>query len=101
MNKRKFATDIHQDTYKAIAISTSHLTQDDKDKLTNTAESDCGMIVERDTGYFIKLYDEVEYTRNLIDNLSQGAQDVIMACHDGGFTMIEFDRDADELLEYT
>ena len=97
---RKFATDIHQDQYKCIGLSTSHLTRDDKDKLTRTAATDCGMIMERDTGYFIKLYVEKEYALDLIDNLSQEAQDVIMACHEAGFRLIEFDRDADELLEY-
>ena len=55
---RVFATDIHQDQYKCIGLSTSHLTQYDKDTLTNTAATDCGMIMERDTGYFIKLYCE-------------------------------------------
>jgi hypothetical protein len=97
---KKFAIDIHSDKYACIALSTSHLTQNDKDKLTNTATTDCGMIMERDTGYFIKLYVDKEYTLYLIDNLSQEAQDVIMACHNAGFQLIEFDRDADELLEY-
>lgn len=100
MPKRKFATDIHEDKYQCIGVSTSHLTSDDKDKLSLTADGECNMIMERDTGFFIKLYEETEYTHNLCDNLSQEAQDVIMACHAAGFRMIEFDCDADELLEY-
>lgn len=99
MNTLKFATDIHQDTYACIAVSTSHFTESDLAKLSATTSSN--MIMERDTGFFIKLYNEKEYNQDLCDNLTHTAQDVIMACHEAGFRLIEIDNAADELLEYS
>lgn len=81
------------ESYVNVAVSIGHFTDDDVAKLFSSISSN--MIMERDTGFFIKLYDEVEYTQNLIDNLSDEAQQVILQAHAYGARMVEIDRDAE------
>lgn len=106
MTKRKFATDIHQDTYKCIAISTIHVIDNGDEDTMNTCVEDerapmHGMVMKRDYGWFMKLYSEWDgILEDSVSCFSVELQEIIRACHDAGFRMIEFDRDADELLEY-
>ena len=92
-----YSLERHTDQYKCIAISTIHLTDEDIDKL-GAASVSSNMITERDTGFFIKLYDKAEHNQNLCDNLSESAQGIIMTAFEQGFRMIEFDSDAESLM---
>lgn len=90
------------DTYACLALSAGHLSKQDVDYLDALAgKKEDQMVMRRDTGYFIKLYDELSY--NLCpprgDNrdrsgMSQGLADIIIFAHDMGFRLIEFDADA-------
>ncbi len=82
------------DTYRTTAISTAHLSESDKELLSYLAlRDDFQLIMERDAGYFIKIYEDVEcyadetvYSDNLLG--------LILSAHQAGFRMIEFDTDA-------
>ncbi|MDC8832834.1 DUF5983 family protein [Alteromonas gilva] len=70
-----------------------HLTPNDIEQLRNlAARDDFQMVMERDTGFVVKLYEEVEdfagepYSCNLLG--------LLMSAHQAGFRMVEFDSDA-------
>lgn len=84
-----------EDQYKVIGISTGHLSEEDKIKLNEMAHnSNCGMVTGRDTGWFIKLYNETEYNTDLFSGFSEQAKKLLDTVHKSGFTMVEFDNDA-------
>lgn len=84
-----------EDQYKVIGISTGHLSEEDKIKLNEMAHnSNCGMVTGRDTGWFIKLYNETEYNTDLFSGFSEQAKKLLDTVYKSGFTMVEFDCDA-------
>ena len=93
----------HADQYKALALSTGHLRQEDKQILTNMAFN-TGMITERDTGWFIKLF---ELMGNIAESasvweenypfISEHLRHIFMGAYLAGYRMIEFDSDADTI----
>lgn len=93
------------DYYSVVAISTEHITEDDSEKLANMSQNN-NMIMNRDTGFFIKLYqDEVDFdglTLSL-EGHSDSVKNIIRWAHNKGFQMIELDCDGmkiDELPTY-
>ena len=86
------------ETYSCAAISTAHMTLTDSMALTRLVAQGDGMIMIRDTGFFIKLYEEPEYNRR--DKLSAGLNDLIEHLHSQGFRLVEFDQDADKLDDW-
>lgn len=88
--------------YICIAMSTAHMTLDDKNKLDATGYierakigrvgKNSGMIMARDTGYFVKLYDELDY--NFRPVLSPAFNEAIKFVHRQGARLVEFDSDA-------
>jgi len=81
-----------EDQYKTIAVSTIHLSEQDKARLTELADDKmCNMVLERDTGWFIKLYDETESNEH---GVSDSLNLIFTVCLEAGFRMIEFDCDA-------
>lgn len=90
------ALESSKDQYKAISISTSHLTMADMLRLTSLAYSDSNgaMILSRDTGFFQKLYNESEY--NINKSMSPEYNFIVETAHQAGFRMIEFDSSATE-----
>lgn len=93
------------ETYQTIAVSTQHLSRHDDLALSAAAQGvgkTDNMIMERDTGYFIKLYlDEDGENLNHRPQLSLGANMVIAWAHAQGFQMIEFDCDAEPLKHFS
>lgn len=84
------------ETYKALAVSTAHLTPEDIIILQQeAADSEEWMVMAREPGFFIKLYDEVD--ANLHHGHSESIKKIIEYAVNQGFRMIEFDRDASEL----
>lgn len=85
------------ESYKAAALSTAHLTQNDVSELQKLAGSD-PMIMERDTGVFIKLYcgSEEGMAANFRPQFSDELKRIIRVLLSRGYQMIEFDADAEE-----
>lgn len=82
-----------EDSYKAIGISTYHLSLDDTVDLDGLAfDRECNMVMKRDTGWFVKLYDSPQ--ANDREHLTEHLKSLFRACLGAGFRMIEFDADA-------
>ena len=82
------------ETYKVMALSTAHLTEDDIRILTEEAnDSDEWMVMQREPGFFIKLYAD-ESDLNYTHGHSQTLKQIIRYAVSHGYEMIEFDRDA-------
>lgn len=82
-----------EDTYKAIGIYIGHLSKPDREALKELSEDgEVTMVMERDTGFFVKLYDEAKY--NVYGELSDLANNILAFAYEAGFRMIEFDCDA-------
>ncbi len=83
-----------QDSYRVISISTAHLSPGDiigLDSLAN--DSECQMVMKRDTGYFVKLYDDIETNNGFIGH-SDSFDNIVINAYEAGYRMIEFDCDA-------
>lgn len=87
------------ETYKVMVVYTGHITKDDNDLLHSLTHRHPhalehplrNMIMDRDTGYFIKLYDELEL--NLCPEHSSSFNKLIKWAFNNGFRMIEIDCD--------
>ena len=80
--------------YKTLCISTEDIGPQD---LHNLHHIDSEMIMERDYGFFIKLYEEEEYNMDEFQGLDWKTLMIIKAARDAGFRMIEIDCDAQPL----
>lgn len=81
--------------YKAVAISTADITQHD---MNNLPHIDSGMIMQRDTGFFIKLYEEAEYNLMEFQHLSFQLNTILQQAHYLGYRMVEIDCDAEPVM---
>ena len=79
--------------YAVAALNTAHLAEGDHGALSRagTTMTD-GMVFERETGYFIKLYDQLE--QNLRTGFSPTLRRIVADLHGKGYRMLEFDTDA-------
>lgn len=85
-----------REQYKTVCFSTGHLTGRDCKTLEELALDDsCNMIMKRDTGWFVKLYDEVGDNSYYV-GMSEFFFTILNAALAAGFRMVEFDCDADE-----
>ena len=83
------------DQYKTLGVSTSHLTIDDLKALEEIADDlNCNMILSRDTGWFVKLYDEP--FDNFHKGMSESFNKILIGALSAGYRMVEFDCDATE-----
>lgn len=89
---------VKEDFYKVVVLSTAHLTEGDKDAMELGNHDNSQMIMKRDTGFFVKLYDEVE--SNYCGFMSESLLKIIRWAHHERFSMIEFDSDARELSQF-
>ncbi len=81
------------DSYKVIGICNAHLCEGDKSMLDMMASDDeCNMVMKRDTGWFVKLYDAPEFNER--EDMSSNLKKLLRGCLGAGFRMIEFDADA-------
>lgn len=78
--------------YHTLSLSTSHLPEEDIQKLTDLSIENVNFILVRDTGVFIKLYSELEY--NSCGGLSDAYTSLIAYAASHGYGMIELDADA-------
>lgn len=87
--------------YKVLVLSTGHLTESDSRVLSSLAKTD-SMIAERDTGYFLKLYvPEGPNDHNYRLGMSPDFHRIVAYATAKGFLMIEFDRDAAPVAEFS
>lgn len=87
------------DQYKVIAINTCHILQSDAESLTMWGEDpSVPMILERDTGAFVKLYPDMVDEKRVLEVDYPGFSDafyhVLAQAKLAGFTMVEFDNAA-------
>jgi hypothetical protein len=82
-----------EEQYKTLGVSTSHILLKDHDVLTELAASkNVNMITERETGWFVKLYDDAQQNAQY-PNMSEHFNAVLTAAFNAGFRMVEFDVD--------
>jgi len=88
------------ESYRAVAISTSHLTEKDRDALEETAQDqEETMVMSREYGFFIKLYPD-DSVLNYRYGHSDTIKDIIKWAVHSEYQMIEFDRDAGALEQF-
>lgn len=89
--------------YMTVAMSTAHLTKEDLDALEAAEREDDQMVLKRESGYFIKLYDvcdEEGVERNYRHGHSDTIKDIIRWALESGYRMIEFDGDATVMAQF-
>lgn len=85
------------ETYAVVALSTGHLTLEDRDALTEAATcADENMVMARTTGFFIKLHDLAD-SDDLRHGHSESIKRIIQWAKGLGFQGIEFDMDAGQI----
>ena len=89
------------DQYKVIGICTSHIQQEDCDRLRVLGEDpSVGMILSRDSGAFVKLYtdepDDVRILEEDYPGFSPAFYNVLGQAKQAGYEMVEFDEAATE-----
>jgi len=91
-----------EECYRVVSINSGHLTQADNDALTAAADDvDETMVMSRETGFFIKLYEDEENAGcNLCHGHSETIKVIIQWAHQSGYRMIEFDCDAQVLAKF-
>lgn len=88
-----------REEYKVVAISTGHLTLEDRDALTEAVNNGNQMILQRDYGFFFKLYgEELESNFNHVN--SKTINEIVAWAFNEGYQMIEFDCDAQPLPNF-
>lgn len=96
-------------TYKAVVLSTAHITKEDSWYLTYLARNGENQIAARESGFFIKLLIEqdergiidveasLDTTKDIMTQLSQSVFDCIKVALDAGASLLELDKDADRI----
>ena len=75
--------------YKVVAMSTAHLTEEDRDALVDAANDGDQMVLQSQNDFFIKLNTE-ESQSNYRHGHSETIKDIIRWAHQSGYRMIEF-----------
>ncbi len=95
------------ETYRAVAISTGHLSRADRQMLTARAhDQQDNMVLQRPTGWFVKLYapdGDITAQSNALTFQSSQLNAVLIEAAAAGFQLVEFDADAgciDDLQVY-
>lgn len=94
------------DEYRTVCVSTAHLRSEDIKALDALCETN--MVMHRDTGFFVKLYEDIDhYDMSLpgAENskyrlLSDECLTILRDAHDAGYRMVEFDSDAEKYEPY-
>jgi hypothetical protein len=102
-----------EDSYRCLGVSTGHLSSKDCEIFSENAQElshgtdhygyqmkKHNMLMQRDTGWFLKLYEgyrwELNATAPHLKGLSRSAMQLIEAAFLAGYRLIEFDCDASE-----
>lgn len=85
-----------KDRYSCVAISTAALTCYDQQLLAKL-EYDSNMVMGRDFGWFIKLYEETDALTAMLGEVNDDCYNlhkILLNAHQAGYRMVEFDSDA-------
>ncbi len=85
--------------YRVVAMSTGHLTEEDRDKLAEAVNDGDQMVLQRESGFFLKLFNK-ESPGNYRHGHSETIKDIIRWACQSGCRMIEFDCDAPTLPQF-
>lgn len=88
-----------EERYLVVAMSTGHLTKEDRDSLVEAVNDGDQMVLQRRSGFFLKLFEE-ESPSNYHHGHSETIKDIIRWAHQSGYRMIEFDCDAQVLPHF-
>ncbi|MCC4789116.1 hypothetical protein AB4510_06035 [Vibrio sp. 10N.222.54.B12] len=105
---QKFAETSSMELYLSLALSTSHLTKDDSERLSVLVQQHSNThthVLEREYGYFIKLQaadpdDSMSsegLTLNTMDGMSDTFNQIMAWATSNHIGLIEFDRDANQI----
>ncbi len=94
-----------EENYRAVAMSTGHLSEADRDALAQAVLDGEQMVLQRRTGFFLKLMeDDDEDAEVASGNYSHGdsetIKDIIRWAYRRGYRMIEFDCDAQVMPQF-
>lgn len=94
-------TDRSEEHYRAVAMSTAHLTEEDRAALAEAVDNGDQMVLQRQSaflqqGFFLKLFD-AETPQNFRHGHSETIKNIIRWAHQSGYRLIEFDCDAEKL----
>lgn len=83
------------ESYRVLVLSSSHITAADVSVLTREAfNADNGMVMGRDTGFFIKLFsDPSDTTMDINKDYSLALKSIVLWAKEKGYGMIELDAD--------
>ncbi len=80
--------------YRVLMVSTAHLSKSDCVAIQKLAEDcKCNMIMGRDTGWYVKLFDDPTSNQDY-EGMSENFHTLLRAVLAAGFMMIEFDSAA-------
>jgi len=86
------------ETYQTACVSTGHLSQQDRDAFLDALTAEEPMLMSRDTGYFLKLYEEIDYNfEGSLADITPALKSLITHLHAQGIRMVEFDCDGPTL----
>ncbi|MDN3661125.1 DUF5983 family protein [Vibrio agarivorans] len=83
------------ETYKTACVSTQHMQLNDVRELKVMCDEQMAMVAERETGFFLKLFEDV--SENHYPKLSTELSALIKEAAEQGFRCIEFDCDAESV----
>lgn len=87
--------------YMVLAISTAHITSEDTFALRAKTREPYNMVLERTTGYFIKLFDDWEMMDGEeLKGFSEELKEILKWAHAAGYRMVELDRDAEIIDQF-
>jgi hypothetical protein len=86
-------------SYAAIAMCTGHLTEEDKLALSHAINEGSNQVLERETGYFIKI-ELTQVPRAYSFAKSDNFKMILQWAHASGYQLIEFDTDADAMSQF-
>ena len=84
---------IFNETYKSAAVSSANISYQDSLELKKMVENGHSMLGQRPTGFFFKLYDDVEL--NKYQNLSPALNELLTSASEQGYRLIEVDESAE------
>ncbi|MFC1336953.1 MAG: hypothetical protein G8D89_21545 [gamma proteobacterium symbiont of Clathrolucina costata] len=85
--------------YSVIAFNFSHLTNNDRSYLTDSATRGDDMVLCRPTGFYIRLF-ECDARMNYRPGYSESLNDIIRWSYQNGYRMIEFDSGAEVMRPF-
>ena len=87
-----------RESYQVLGLSTAHLYVNEDDVVEMCKLLETNMVRERDTGWFFKFYEEPENMVGQIEGFSAPVRALLVQCHQEGYRMVEFDRDAEQVF---